>query len=88
MLFSYGSGQQRINDNEKCRQIARDFYCHADAAVRRGAHRPMEHIRGFTRSHWMQPSGECLRRIALAAAMVDEFIETTQNTNKKLFLAN
>jgi hypothetical protein len=73
MLFSYGSGQQRINDNEKCRQIARDFDCHADAAVRRGAHRPMEHIHGFTRSHWMQPSGECLRRIAPAAAMVDEF---------------
>ena len=88
MLFSYGSGQQRINDNEKCRQIARDFDCHADAAVQRGAHRPMEHIRGFTRSHWMQPSGECLRRITLAAAMVDEFVETTQNTNKNLFLAN
>jgi hypothetical protein len=88
MLFSYGSGQQRINDNKKCRQIARDFYCHADAAVRRMAHRPMEHIRGFTRSHWMQPSGECLRRIALAAAMVNEFVETTQNTNKTQLLAS
>jgi hypothetical protein len=33
----------------------------------------MEHIRGFIRSHWMQPSGECLRRIAPAAAMVDKF---------------
>jgi hypothetical protein len=31
----------------------------------------------------MQPSGKCLRRIAPAAA-----IETTQNTNKKLFLDN
>jgi hypothetical protein len=29
-----------------------------------------------------------LRLIAPAAAMVDEFVETTQNTNKKLFLAN
>jgi hypothetical protein len=48
----------------------------------------MDHIRGFTRSHWMQPSGEFLRRIALAAAMVDEFVKTTQNTNKKLCLAN
>jgi hypothetical protein len=48
----------------------------------------MDHIRGFTRSHWMQPSGECLHRIAPAAAMVDEFVETTQNTNKKLFLAS
>jgi hypothetical protein len=42
----------------------------------------------FTGSNWMQPSGECLRRIAPAATMVDEFVETTQNTNKKLFLAN
>jgi hypothetical protein len=31
----------------------------------------MDHIWGFTRSHWMQPLGECLRRIALVAAMVD-----------------
>jgi len=33
----------------------------------------MEHIQGFTGSHWMLPSGECLRRIAPAAAMVDEY---------------
>jgi len=33
----------------------------------------MEHIHGFTRSHWMPPSGKCLRRIAPAAAMVDDF---------------
>ena len=37
-------------------------------------HRPMEHILGFTRSHWMPPLVKCLRRIAPAAAMVDEFI--------------
>jgi hypothetical protein len=48
----------------------------------------MDHIRGFTRSHWMQPSGKCLRRIAPVDAMVNEFVETTQNTKKKLFLAN
>jgi hypothetical protein len=33
----------------------------------------------------MPPSGECLRCIAPAAAIVDEFVETTQNTNKKEF---
>jgi hypothetical protein len=33
----------------------------------------MEHIQGFTRSHWMPPLVECLRRIAPVAAMVDEF---------------
>jgi hypothetical protein len=34
----------------------------------------MEHIQGFTRSHWMPPSVECLCRITLAAAMVDGFV--------------
>jgi hypothetical protein len=38
--------------------------------------------------HWMLPLGKCLRRIAPAAAMVDEYVENTQNTNKKLFLAS
>jgi len=44
----------------------------ASAAVRRRAHRPMEHIQGFTRSQWMPPLGECSHRIAAAAAMVDD----------------
>jgi hypothetical protein len=48
----------------------------------------MKHIWGFTRSHWMPPSGECLHRIAPAAAMVNEFVETTQNTNKTQLLAS
>jgi hypothetical protein len=34
----------------------------------------------------MPPSGKCLRRIAPAAAMVNEFVETTQNTNKTQLL--
>jgi hypothetical protein len=48
----------------------------------------MEHIQGFTRSHWMPPSGECLHRIALAAAMVKEFESNTQNTNKTQLLTS
>ena len=62
--------------------------CHADAAVQCGAHRPMEHILGFTRRNWMPPLGECLSCIAPAAAMVNEFVETTQNTNKTQLLAS
>ena len=73
MLFSYVIGQQQISNNKICRQIAGNFDCHADAAVRRGVHRPIQHIQDFTRSHWMLPSGECLRCIAPAAAMVDDF---------------
>ena len=73
MLFSHGGGQQRIDDNKKCRRIAGDFDGHGDAAVRREAHHPMEHIQGFILCHWIPPSVECLRRIAPAAAMVDDF---------------
>ena len=86
MLFSYGYGQQQIGDNKKCRQIAGDFDCHTDVAVRRGAHRLIEHNQGFTRSHWMPPSGECLCRNAPAAIMVNKFVETTLKTNKTKLL--
>jgi len=83
MLFSYGSGQQRIDDNKKCRRIDGNFDCHCNAAVRRGAFLPMEHIRGFTRSHWMPPSVKCLHRITPVAAMVKEFESNTQK-NKQI----
>ncbi len=82
MFCSYGCGQQWINENKKCRWIAGNFDYHADAAVRREAHRPMKHVQGFTGNQWMPPSGKCLRRIAPVAAMVNEFVETAQNTNK------
>jgi hypothetical protein len=38
----------------------------------------------------MPPSGECLRRIALATTMANKFIETSQkqNTNKTQLLAS
>jgi hypothetical protein len=81
-------GNNGIDDDKKCREKAGDFDHHTDAAVQCGAHRPVEHIPGFTRSHWMPPLGKCLHRIAPAAAMVDNYIENTQNTNKKLFLAS
>ena len=54
MLFSYGSGQQWHDNNEKCMQIAGNFEYHGNAAVLRGVHRPMEHIQGFT-WNWMPP---------------------------------
>jgi hypothetical protein len=88
MLFSYGSGRKRIDGNKKCRLIDGIFYCHGDAVVRRGAHIPIEHVQGFTRSHWMPPSVECSHPIAPAATMVNEFVETTQNTNKTQLLAS
>jgi hypothetical protein len=59
-----------------------------DVAVQRGAHHLIEHVQGFTWSHWMPPSGKCLRRIAPAATMVDAFVETTIHTNKTQLLAS
>jgi hypothetical protein len=66
-------GTSKINKDKKCRQIAGTFYHHADAAVQCGAHCQMEHIPGFTRSHWMLPLGKCLCHITPAAAMVSNF---------------
>jgi hypothetical protein len=85
MLFSYSSGRQRIDSNKKCRQIDGDFDGHGDAVVRRGTHLPIEHIQGFIRSHWIPPSGECLRRIAPAAAMVKEFEKKNTKLTKHNF---
>ena len=73
MVFSLWLWPTTKSTRQKCRQIDDNFDGHGDAAVRRGTHLPIEHIQGFIRSHWMPPSGECLRPIAPAAAMVKEF---------------
>ena len=52
------------------------------------AHCLIEHVKGFTGSHWMPPLGKCLRRIAPVATMVNELDRTTQNTNKAQLLAS
>jgi hypothetical protein len=44
-------GNNRINDYEKCRQIADNFDPHAAGAIQCNVHRPMEHIHGFMQSH-------------------------------------
>jgi len=88
MVFSFWLWPTTKSTRQKCRQIDDNFDGNGNAAVRRGAHRPMKHIRSFAQSHWMPQSGECLRRISPAAAMVNEFVETTQNTNKTQLLAS
>jgi hypothetical protein len=62
-----------MDDNKKCRQINGNLDCLGNASVQRGVHCLMEHIRGFSQSHWIPPSVECLCRIALAAIMVNDF---------------
>jgi len=41
-------GTIKIDDDKKCRQIAGKFDHHGDVSVRCKAHRPVEHIPGFT----------------------------------------
>jgi hypothetical protein len=40
-------GDNGINDYKKCRQIDNNFDRHAEGAIRRDAHCPMERIRGL-----------------------------------------
>jgi hypothetical protein len=62
-----------IDGNKKYTSNAGNFNGHADTAVQWRAHCPMECICGFMQSPYMLPSGKCPRRIAPAAAMVDNF---------------
>jgi hypothetical protein len=82
MSFSYSYGQQQIGDNLKCRQIAGNFDCRADAAVQRGVHRPIEHNQGFLQSHWMLPSSECLCHIARRPPLLTNLVENTKHYQK------
>jgi len=50
-------GDNEIGDDKNEGESLAILDCHGDAAVRRGAHLPKEHIQGFTLSHWMPPSG-------------------------------
>jgi hypothetical protein len=72
-------GDNKINNARRCRKIAGNFNHHGDALVKSGEHCIMKHIKGFTRSQWMPPSGKCLRRIALAATMVAILVENTKH---------
>ena len=82
--LAYICGQQQNQRDKKYRQIDDDIGDHADAAVRWEAHRSMKHNQGFTWSQMMLPLGECLQRIAAAAAMVDDFGQKQKHYQKTI----
>jgi hypothetical protein len=81
-------GNNKINNATECREITGNFDDHHDASVQRGAHCPLKHIKGFTRSHWMPPLGKCLRGIAPVATMVAILVENTKHQQNYFKLAN
>jgi hypothetical protein len=87
-LLSMVVGTIKMDNDNNCKQIAGNFDHHTDAVKQCRAHPLMEHIQGFTRSHWMPPLGKCLRCIALEVAMVDNFECKHKNTNKTQLLAS
>ena len=55
----------------ECTSVAAHFDGHAKALKRYMWHRPMQHVQGYTGSHWTPPSGDYSLRIALAARQGD-----------------
>ena len=81
MLFSCSCGQEQIDGNKNEGESLANSIAMAMRRYNAGASPDWE-VQGFTGIHWMPPSGECLRCVAPAAVMVNEFVEITQNTNK------
>jgi hypothetical protein len=52
----------------KCTSVAAHFDGHVEALKRYMRHRPMQHVQGYTGSHWTPPSDDYLLSIASAAA--------------------
>jgi hypothetical protein len=52
----------------ECTSVAGHFDDHVEVLKRYMRHHPMQHVQGYTRSHWMPPLGDYSLRIALAAA--------------------
>ena len=42
----------------KCSSFAGHFYGHAEALKRYMRHHPMQHVQGYSGSHWMLPLGD------------------------------
>ena len=77
-----------VDDEKKYTRIAGHFDDHADAPVQCGAHCPMDHNKGFTRSHWTLPLGDYLHRITPARPPWSLTAATQQTQQQKTSLAS
>jgi hypothetical protein len=67
----------------KCTLSAILFDGHGGPRVQYEAHCLMQHVQGYSRSHWMPPSGNYLLRIAPAATRATANKTTTKKCTKK-----
>jgi hypothetical protein len=65
--------KQNIDDSKKCTSFVGHFDGYDDVPVRCQAHRPMQHVQGYLRSHWTLPLSKYLLHIAPADVMVINF---------------
>jgi hypothetical protein len=66
-----------------CSSIVGHFDGHGGLLVQYKAHRRMQHVQGYSGSHWMPPSGNYSLRIAPAAARATANKTTTNKCTKK-----
>ena len=67
----------------KCTLSVIRFDGHGGLLVQYKAHCLMQHVQGYSRSHWMPPLGDCLLCIAPAAARATANKMTTKKCTKK-----
>jgi hypothetical protein len=71
MVLSYDYAKQKMTAATiKCTYVAGHFDGHAEALKRYIRHRPMQHVQGYSGSHWTLPLGDYLLHITPAATTV------------------
>ncbi len=68
----------------KCPSVAGHFDGHGVGLKRQMRHLPMQHVQGYTGSHWMPPSGDYSLRITSAAARATANKKKMQNMSTLL----
>jgi hypothetical protein len=74
---------KKVVATSKCTSIAGHFDGHVDPLKQFKWHLPMQHVQGYTRSHWTLPLGNYLLCIAPAATRAT----SKQTTMKKNYFA-
>jgi hypothetical protein len=71
----------------KCPSVAGHFNDHGEALKQHMRHLPMQHVQGYTGSHWTPPSGNYSLHIALAATRATTNKMKMQNVSTLLTIS-